>query len=218
MALTYPLSLPSFALFETCSFRFVQDVSQVRTQGAIGMGVQRSQGYWTAEYTTTKNYYVQQNSTHFMRQWEGWWAAVTSGDQSFYATDPAWRGPQAYVGGAFPDTTGTWVSSSGRTVTISGLAANYQAKAGDLIEILSSVGTGNYTLLRIAEDAVANVSGQLVVDVDRAPPFAVSTVTNRVRLGTELRVLMQPVIGSDKWDDNGHIRAFSFSAQETRRP
>lgn len=87
---------------------------------------------------------------------EGWLAKLGGRAGRFYFSHPKWRAPRGTARG-----TGTCSAATqfATTITLNGLAAGATLLAGDFIEV------GTAFLLRVTDDATANGSGVMVVNV-----------------------------------------------------
>lgn len=126
--------------------------------------------------------------------------------------------PRAYWGAALPGT--NWdgtasvsaIGSSG-ALTLSGLPANYQAKAYDAFGLEQTVASvARYGYFRIMADATANGSGQMQVRVRPFVPdlFTTAAVVRMVKpIG---KFLIDPA--SISFDENDPFAALSFAARQ----
>lgn len=168
MAIIYPLGLPAGARFYQCEFA-LDEVQAVNTKrsGEV-LAVELADRLWRAKFVTTLCTPDQQG------RWQSWRGSLNGSIGSFLVADPNRDYPLAYGaavldldragGGAF-DGTATLSAWTATTVTLTGLPADYQAAAGDM---LSFAWYGSRALHMVVGDAQATAAGVLSVDV--VPP------------------------------------------------
>lgn len=158
MAISYPRSFPAGALFASVDFQLGDiSVQNMLESGAI-QTMEIGPSLWGATWRTVD---LQMEDR---QKWQAW-ALTLRGGRTFLASDPEKAYPAAYGsavltlsragGGAF-DGTCTLVAVTATSVQVSGLPANYTARAGDM---LSFPWNNGHALHMVVEDTTANSAG-----------------------------------------------------------
>lgn len=172
MTITFPRDLPSVLEVVDEDFTLVRDQNTNRRKGAKSQVSDRSDPYWSVEWTTTP---IDKDE---FQELEAWLMSFKGGMLDFlgYRVDRPYpknyregfdgltrHGGGAFAGDAYVDA----VTST--TITISGLPTTFALKAGDMVGLSED---GNRGLYQIMEDATAS-AGVVTVTVES---FVLTTI------------------------------------------
>lgn len=215
MTISFPRDLPFSDLVE-CSFDLDPGTEQSGHARGLRATVSRlREPVWTARFETPQVVQAERRKI-----WKSWRHTLDGGLKTFLAWDASCGLPFAYqAAGEMPDDGGSpWdgeavvedLSTAGQ-VALSGCPAGYQASVGDPIgleETISSV--AKYGYFEIAEDAVADGSGDMTVTVRPLvqPMFSTSAVAKLYRPVCQFRMAK----GSFSAPSRSDFPAVSFEA------
>lgn len=172
MSIVYPLAFPSGASFSQCSFDLrVTEAVNVLPGGAV-LAAELGDPLWTGKFVSGLC------GPHQRARWQAWRASLRGSIGTFLGFDPDKAYPLAYGeavlgltragGGAF-DGTATLDAATAGSLTLSGLPADYEVRAGDM---LSFAWSASRALHMVVADAQADAGGVLEVEV--MPPVLLS--------------------------------------------
>jgi hypothetical protein len=191
MAITYPRPIPSFIKGIETRFDLEEATSDSATLGNIPLATQLRDPRWVFSVKT------QPLSANEADQMAAWWETLRGGGKSFLATDMRRNFPINYPGGvsslvragggAFNGTAkAAAIATNSLTVGMAAgfLPAAFVFKAGDKVGLVSTASPVKYSVHRVLEDATANGSGVVVLNIYpfiATSRFAVGDVVNLVK-------------------------------------
>lgn len=171
MAITYPRSLPAGRWFETADFKLGEMASTNTLRSGAIQTMELGEALWSGVFRT---FAIEAKDR---QMWQAWAMSLRLG-KTFLAFDPEKEFPAAYGedvldllragGGAF-DGTATLSAYTATSVTLVGLPASYQAKAGDMLSFPWSTVRA---LHQAIEDGAASAAGVVTLSVE--PPVRTS--------------------------------------------
>ena len=211
MAITYPRALPQTIRWVRSTFSLPRGNAVNQLNTGVIQAMEVSEPLWRVAFESEPLAWAER------RAWGAWERTLRGGAGAFLAHD--WMGsyPIAYGGSAAAltkATGGAWTGTgiitarTAFTLTMSGLPASYQAKAGDRLSYEWGLGRAYH---EVVEDVAANSSGVITVTVEpylREPYPSISTTVTLIRAPIVLKMV------PDTWsapDDLGPQR-ISFEA------
>lgn len=174
MPVTFPRDMPTLGIAQQTFEPQRQQVTAPERSGRF-VSVDVGPPLWAAEWTCPPM------SAADFAEWRAWLNSLRGAARMFYGRDRSRRFPLLYPsgfggltragGGAFDGTATSWsVDGTRSLLTLNGMPASFQLRAGDYVGFLWSTNTRR-SLVRAQETATANGSGVLVVEVEPFVPL-----------------------------------------------
>lgn len=201
MAITYPRELPSYHVAE-CWFDLVENVAFAPSGKGNKINLsQVNDPIWQGSFETGL---LQRDDQAI---WSSWRKSLRGGLKTFIAYDVRRKTPRAYPAAKVPgDIFAGWDGLAGVTTIglsgalgLSGLPASYQIKIGDRIGLVQS---GHYGYYEAMEDATANFSGAVTVNVN---PFLHSGYFTTSAVARLWQPRCQFIIDPASWSEQGSV-------------
>ncbi len=171
MAITYPRELPVIGM-SSIRFELRRFMAQNQLAGGATDVIDLAESRWWAEFTTRPM------RRRDAQAFAAWFNSLRGGLEDFLGYDMSRCFPIEYAsgfaginraaGGAFPGTA-TVTARTGHTLSLSGLPANFQLRAGDLVGLTQTVGgVVQYGLHEIQEDVTGDAGGAATLTVEPA--------------------------------------------------
>lgn len=199
MAITFPRELPSYHMSE-CWIDLSENVSAVPSGKGNRINLsQINDPLWNGTFLTG----ILQ--TDVQAVWSAWRKSLRGGLKTFIAYDVRRKTPYAYPNAKVPaDVEAGWDGLAGVTslglsgaLGLSGLPASYQAKVGDRIGLTQN---SNYGYYEVLEDATANLSGAMTVNVT---PFLHTGLFTTSAVARLWQPRCQFIIDPSSWSEDG---------------
>lgn len=211
MAITFPRAFPADVRWLKTTFTLPRGNAINRLSSGQIQAVEVGEPLWRASFVSEPLAWSER------RVWEAWERTLRGGLGTFSAYDWVGSYPLHYgvsvlsltraAGGSY-NGSATFVSCTSATITVSGLPAAYQAKAGDRLSFAWGNGRAYH---EVVEDAAASSEGALTVTVEpyvRVPYVDAGTAVAMARAPVVLQ--MEP----DSWSapDDLEAQRITFTA------